>query len=174
MGHREDEESDDDDNDSSDSLVRFATTSSAALSLLERLSMSRVRLGALEPESERAQDEGALTPHDQRVRQRIRNHLIRTAVEHRPSPELAVAASRPVRVPLHGHDLQQNLSRSVAAGTEGNCTVCMTDMAAGERIVTLPCMHTFHEECGERWLREYARTCPICRRSCGRSGTPRS
>ena len=42
-----------------------------------------------------------------------------------------------------------------------NCSVCLTSMGPGSTR-TLPCGHTFHSRCIERWKRTSC-TCPMCR-----------
>ncbi|KAG0471497.1 hypothetical protein HPP92_016043 [Vanilla planifolia] len=43
------------------------------------------------------------------------------------------------------------------------CAVCLTEVAAGETIRTLPgCRHGFHLECIDKWFSSNS-TCPICR-----------
>jgi hypothetical protein len=42
------------------------------------------------------------------------------------------------------------------------CSICLTDFAAGDRVSALLCGHIFHRECVMPWiLRED--TCPLCR-----------
>ncbi|XP_062211484.1 E3 ubiquitin-protein ligase EL5-like [Phragmites australis] len=46
---------------------------------------------------------------------------------------------------------------------EGDCAVCITELAAGEAARVLPrCGHAFHVECVDMWLRSHS-TCPLCR-----------
>ena len=42
------------------------------------------------------------------------------------------------------------------------CTVCLADYEPGDHIRTLPCMHNYHTECIDPWLRERG-DCPICK-----------
>ena len=41
------------------------------------------------------------------------------------------------------------------------CTICLCEFEEGEDMTTLPCLHLFHKECLEQWLREKG-TCPMC------------
>eukprot|EP00435_Cladocopium_sp_Y103_P010566 s2053_g2.t1 len=46
-----------------------------------------------------------------------------------------------------------------------NCAICLSDFAAADDIVLVPCAparHVFHEGCLADWLRT-AQTCPLCR-----------
>lgn len=47
---------------------------------------------------------------------------------------------------------------------KGACSVCLEDLAgqAGVQIRTIPCLHQFHKDCIDPWLRENA-TCPVCK-----------
>lgn len=46
---------------------------------------------------------------------------------------------------------------------KAECTICMDDVPVGTEVMSLPCGHWFHEQCGGAWLREHD-TCPICRK----------
>lgn len=43
---------------------------------------------------------------------------------------------------------------------ENKCVVCMEDIAPGESLTRLPCMHVFHEVCIKSWLKMKC-SCPI-------------
>lgn len=43
-----------------------------------------------------------------------------------------------------------------------SCAVCMEDYAVDEEISIMPCLHKFHRECINTWLRQ-SNTCPICK-----------
>eukprot|EP00930_Biecheleria_cincta_P100768 TRINITY_DN92395_c0_g1_i1.p1 TRINITY_DN92395_c0_g1~~TRINITY_DN92395_c0_g1_i1.p1 ORF type:complete len:333 (+),score=26.17 TRINITY_DN92395_c0_g1_i1:110-1108(+) len=45
------------------------------------------------------------------------------------------------------------------------CSVCYDDYAAGDELRTLPCLHSFHKDCIDKWFTSGmpgARTCPVC------------
>ncbi|KAJ1480912.1 RING finger protein 11, partial [Baffinella frigidus] len=44
---------------------------------------------------------------------------------------------------------------------DGTCVICQSEFCAQEEAKRLPCLHTFHVECIDRWLAR-ANTCPIC------------
>eukprot|EP00741_Cyanophora_paradoxa_P004336 tig00000792_g4210.t1 len=54
---------------------------------------------------------------------------------------------------------------AVAAAAAAPCSVCLEELAEGERALRLPCSHHFHEQCIAKWLGTDAR-CPNCRQSC--------
>ncbi|KAL1547043.1 RING-type E3 ubiquitin transferase [Salvia divinorum] len=43
------------------------------------------------------------------------------------------------------------------------CSVCLSELAAGECCELAACGHTFHRRCVETWLKGYVSTCPLCR-----------
>lgn len=44
----------------------------------------------------------------------------------------------------------------------GRCNICLAEYREGEEVKTLPCLHRFHTECLDPWLRLNA-VCPICK-----------
>ncbi|TDH68609.1 hypothetical protein CCR75_000952 [Bremia lactucae] len=42
------------------------------------------------------------------------------------------------------------------------CVICLSDYMEKDGIISLPCGHTFHKECGLTWLVEH-NVCPTCR-----------
>ena len=42
------------------------------------------------------------------------------------------------------------------------CIICLSDFKIGEKESTLPCLHIFHTNCIENWLKR-RRNCPICK-----------
>ncbi|KAJ6720461.1 TARGET OF ERK KINASE MPK-1 [Salix viminalis] len=45
---------------------------------------------------------------------------------------------------------------------ELTCSVCLEQVTVGEVIRTLPCLHQFHADCIDPWLRQQG-TCPVCK-----------
>lgn len=84
--------------------------------------------------------------------------------------------------PQNGGPLMQKASSSAtaeqkqdnanAAGiTKGpedelTCSVCLEQVNVGELIRSLPCLHQFHANCIDPWLRQQG-TCPICKYRAG-------
>ncbi|XP_046560874.1 RING finger protein 44-like [Haliotis rubra] len=59
---------------------------------------------------------------------------------------------------LPTHSFQAGAS----AAQNTDCQVCLTAFQPGETLRTLPCLHEYHSECIDEWLKRNA-TCPICR-----------
>jgi len=45
----------------------------------------------------------------------------------------------------------------------GECVICLSNFARGEEIKRLPCLHSFHGSCIDRWLSKGSHACPICK-----------
>jgi len=65
-----------------------------------------------------------------------------------------------------GHSNSQNVEISLAPckkieQTKDICSVCLETLATGDRMRTLNCLHAFHKDCIDRWLKTKA-SCPIC------------
>jgi len=43
-----------------------------------------------------------------------------------------------------------------------SCTICLDDFGEGDAIRTLPCFHTYHQPCIDRWLLSN-NSCPVCK-----------
>lgn len=41
------------------------------------------------------------------------------------------------------------------------CCVCLEEVCCGQQVRTLPCLHTFHADCAENWLKK-KKVCPLC------------
>ena len=46
-----------------------------------------------------------------------------------------------------------------------DCSVCKCKYKKNEGIRKLPCNHTFHKRCIDRWLKNGGVSCPICRKN---------
>jgi len=71
-----------------------------------------------------------------------------------------------VRVPASAAALQSLPTFTVKAGTSAPpCSICMMEYEAGEQLTSLPCAHSYHSVCIEKWLKSYSKNCPICKHS---------
>lgn len=43
-----------------------------------------------------------------------------------------------------------------------DCSICQTSFEQGNRLIVLPCNHSFHQGCVAPWLMQ-SNTCPLCR-----------
>ncbi|XP_039067417.1 E3 ubiquitin-protein ligase SDIR1-like isoform X3 [Hibiscus syriacus] len=53
---------------------------------------------------------------------------------------------------------------SIKKGSEDEltCSVCLEQVSVGDLICSLPCLHQFHANCIDPWLRQQG-TCPVCK-----------
>lgn len=63
-------------------------------------------------------------------------------------------------------DISVTVEGSKGSDDELTCSVCLELVNAGELIRTLPCLHQFHTNCIDPWLRQQA-TCPVCKHDVG-------
>ncbi|KAI8326102.1 hypothetical protein GQ54DRAFT_253634 [Martensiomyces pterosporus] len=59
--------------------------------------------------------------------------------------------------------------QSAAAATwddspQPECAICLEEIHVGDVIRKLPCPHTFHSCCIDRWLLNQSSVCPLCKR----------
>ncbi|CAJ1935735.1 unnamed protein product [Cylindrotheca closterium] len=59
------------------------------------------------------------------------------------------------------HDEEEGLE--TASQMMGECSICLDDFIAGQRVRQLPCGHVFHSTCIARWLVERNAVCPLCK-----------
>ena len=46
-----------------------------------------------------------------------------------------------------------------------NCSICLAPYEVGDNIRTIPCLHYFHQDCIDPWLKSNS-SCPVCKYSC--------
>ncbi|KAI9113696.1 hypothetical protein K1719_014947 [Acacia pycnantha] len=54
-------------------------------------------------------------------------------------------------------------TRKLNMADQLECRVCLSELQEGDKVRTLKCKHTFHQECLDRWLLQFWATCPLCR-----------
>lgn len=64
----------------------------------------------------------------------------------------------PIRYDLRPFDLHESPDES------GVCGVCLQKIKEGSEAAILPCMHSFHPKCIEKWAK-VRNTCPSCKSS---------
>lgn len=87
------------------------------------------------------------------------DRIISSLMDANPQSNAAPPASIQGLANLPRRKLDEDL-RNEDGITE--CSICIDGMKGGEVIMSLPCKHSFHEECAVLWLKEH-NTCPVCR-----------
>ncbi|EAY79862.1 hypothetical protein OsI_35023 [Oryza sativa Indica Group] len=71
--------------------------------------------------------------------------------------------SKYARVHAVSRDVLLGLALTKACDArQEECAVCLSDFEEKDRLRTMPCNHSFHENCLFRWLRDSC-LCPLCR-----------
>jgi len=47
------------------------------------------------------------------------------------------------------------------------CSICMTSIDKGDKMLDIECKHSFHKDCLLEYLKKYNHICPICRSEIG-------
>jgi hypothetical protein len=63
-------------------------------------------------------------------------------------------------------------SAPLPSGCSCTCAICQSDYEAGDKLLHLPCLHAFHEDCVMPWLQNHSNKCPICKTGIGANGEP--
>ncbi|XP_057978932.1 E3 ubiquitin-protein ligase SDIR1-like [Malania oleifera] len=63
-------------------------------------------------------------------------------------------------------EVSNTVGSAKALEDELTCSVCLEQVNAGELIRSLPCLHKFHANCIDPWLRQQG-TCPVCKYRAG-------
>jgi hypothetical protein len=66
------------------------------------------------------------------------------------------------RLPLHTVTAQEVRNEQGAESGANRCSICLGPYEEGESVRTVRCLHKFHAECIDPWLRTNP-TCPICK-----------
>jgi len=57
---------------------------------------------------------------------------------------------------------QEFLDKARKTSMDNSCSVCKDEFVLEQNVVSLPCNHSFHDECIHPWLKE-RNSCPTCR-----------
>ncbi|KAM7494888.1 hypothetical protein LguiB_029497 [Lonicera macranthoides] len=80
-------------------------------------------------------------------------------------PKSAVSSMQQASSSASTEKHQDNSNAAVSmklSEDELTCTVCLEQVNVGELIRSLPCLHQFHANCIDPWLRQQG-TCPVCK-----------
>ena len=69
-----------------------------------------------------------------------------------------------VRVVLTDSQFDKYIHNNPLEILNENCVICMGHETFELGVSELPCGHLFHSKCIEKWLKNYAVTCPSCRK----------
>ncbi|KAK6973530.1 NEP1-interacting protein 1 [Biomphalaria glabrata] len=86
-------------------------------------------------------------------------HSIDSRPETPEPPRLTKSEIDVLPTVVHNRD---RISDGEEASSDVRCSICLKDFETGDQKRILPCVHNFHTECGDKWLRMNA-TCPVCR-----------
>ncbi|KAH7421933.1 hypothetical protein KP509_13G082000 [Ceratopteris richardii] len=87
------------------------------------------------------------------------------SIENGSSSKQAIGASDNVKK-VEGLNLDTEIKER---DEELTCSVCLEQVSDGELVRSLPCLHQFHSNCIDQWLRQQA-TCPVCKFRLGQGG----
>ena len=76
------------------------------------------------------------------------------------------AAGAPIRGP--GDEEREPCGKAEGHTAARSCVVCLDVFSDGDRLTTLPCIHQFHEDCINPYLRQKGSraVCPVCKTPC--------
>ncbi|CAI5701120.1 hypothetical protein KXD40_004290 [Peronospora effusa] len=84
------------------------------------------------------------------------NELFQRAQEqqHGPPPTSKLFLDK-LPMKMWTQDMQKTESQT-------DCVICLSEFEKDDKVISLPCGHTFHKDCGMTWLIEH-NVCPTCR-----------
>lgn len=81
-----------------------------------------------------------------------------------PIDEEELERVAPLRCPGLKNDNRDNFTKNNMTCPD-ECSLCMEIYSEKQLSRTLPCAHSFHAHCVDKWLIVRSATCPLCRRS---------
>ncbi|CAA7019960.1 unnamed protein product [Microthlaspi erraticum] len=63
--------------------------------------------------------------------------------------------------------------KRLISGEDASCCICLAKYGDDEEVRELPCLHVFHVNCVDKWLKINA-TCPLCKNEVGESSSSAS
>lgn len=63
---------------------------------------------------------------------------------------------------LPAHAFKKDTHGAMSQKTDHECRICLSTFSEGEAVKTLPCLHMYHQNCIDNWLKRKG-DCPICR-----------
>ena len=64
----------------------------------------------------------------------------------------------------HDKDVEE-IQQSFNEKTAFICSICLVETSCKDKIEALPCLHEYHSDCINEWLK-IIDECPVCRSSC--------
>ena len=93
-------------------------------------------------------------------------HPMAMNVDNMSYEELLSMFGGPNQRPANDRDIDALPVRKVEGEADKesstDCCICMEEVAAGQEMKTMPCLHSFHRGCIDRWLKQSG-ICPICK-----------
>ncbi|KAG4127932.1 hypothetical protein ERO13_D10G233200v2 [Gossypium hirsutum] len=87
-------------------------------------------------------------------------HKYKVSAPQSNDPSMQQASSS--NSPQKRQDSTNLVSIKKGSDDELTCSVCLEQVNAGDLIRSLPCLHQFHANCIDPWLRQQG-TCPVCK-----------
>ncbi|KAJ1993447.1 hypothetical protein H4R33_000640 [Dimargaris cristalligena] len=78
---------------------------------------------------------------------------------------LTVSTSNPM-VTASSQAIAIAITSRVTQAGDDTCTICLDDIAKGQTVRQLPCLHIYHVECIDEWLVQKSSACPLCKADC--------